>query len=94
MAKVQRKKRGEKDIVFLAFRTYLRDRDDNKHLDTFRLALCWEDTAWREKVLENLEENLVALNKLHVHVVRLSNFRRLTEELFAEVGIHGVSEDE
>ena len=89
-----RKKRGEKDTVFLAFRAYLRDRDDNKHLDTFRLALCWEDTAWREKVLENLEENLVALNKLHVHVVRLGNFRHLTEELFAEVGIHGVSEDE
>lgn len=88
------KKRGEEDPLFRAFRSYLADRGDNRHLDTFRLSLCFETAKWREKVLENLEESPLVPSKLCVHVVRVDRLRDLTDELFGQIGFHEVSDDD
>lgn len=89
-----RKERGEEDPLFQAFSSYLADRGDNKHLDTFRLGLCYESTVWHEKVLKNLEDSPIVPSKLCVHVVRIDSLRDLTDELVGRIGFHGVSEDE
>ena len=91
---IQLRRRGDGDRLFRAFRDYLADRSDNRYLDTFRLGLCFEHNEWREKVLENLDDDPVALNKLCVHVVRITDLRSLTDELFDIVGVSEVSEDD
>jgi hypothetical protein len=58
------------------------------------LSLCWEDTAWRERVLENLQDAGVEVPRLSVHVMRIHHLRHLTDELFAEIGVVAVSDDD
>lgn len=82
------------DLVYDAFRVYMRERMDTTALDSFRLSLCWEHAVWRESVLENLQESGVELPRLTVHVIRIPGLRQLTDELFAEIGIAAVSDDD
>lgn len=83
-----------KDSLFDAFASYLCDRRDTTDRDTFRLSLCWEHSAWREKVLENLQDDDVTLPRLTVHVIRINNLRQLTDELFAALGVTEVHDDD
>jgi hypothetical protein len=83
-----------KDALFQAFASYLQDRNDTKDKDNFRLSLCWEHSTWREKPLENLQDNGMDLPKLAVHVIRIHTLRQITDELFAELGVTEVSDDD
>ena len=71
----------------------MRERRDTTDRDTFRLSLCWDDLAWREKVLENLQDYGVTLPKFTVHVIRINGLRQLTDELFAAFGVTEVYDD-
>jgi hypothetical protein len=82
------------DPVYETFRAYMRHRRDTTEQDTFRLSLCWEHTAWRERVLENLQDAGVEVPRLTVHVMRIYHLRQLTDELFAEIGVVAVSDDD
>jgi hypothetical protein len=83
-----------KDWSFDAFLRYMRDRKDNQDKDTFTLSLCWESHCWSEKVLENLQENGVELAPLFVYVTRINNLRQLTDEIFKELGVTEVTDDD
>ena len=72
----------------------MRTRQDTTEMDTFRLSLCWGNSKWREKVLENLQDYGVILPELTVHVIRISRLRQLTDTLFNELGVAEVHDDE
>lgn len=82
------------DLLFPSFLEYLKERNDTTEIDSFRLSLCWEHTAWRETVLENLQESDVGLKKLAVHVIRIKGLEDLTDDLFTQLGIVEVSDNE
>jgi hypothetical protein len=82
------------DPVYEAFKAYMHHRQDTTDQDTFRLSLCWEDTAWRGRVLENLQDAGMEVPRLTVHVMRIHHLRHLTDELFAEIGVVTVSDDD
>ena len=84
----------QKDSLFEAFMSYLGDRNDTRVKDKFRLSLCWEHLEWNETVLENLQDNGVALPELTLHVIRINNLRQITDELFAELGATVVSDED
>jgi hypothetical protein len=44
--------------------------------------------------LENLQDNGMDLPKLAVHVIRIHTLRQITDELFAELGVTEVSDDD
>jgi hypothetical protein len=83
-----------KDRSFGAFLRYMRDRQDNQDKDTFTVSLCWESHCWNEKVLENLQENGVELAPLFVYVTRINSLRQLTDEVFKELGVIEVTDDD
>jgi hypothetical protein len=82
------------DALFETFASYMRDRGDVTDKDNFRLGLCWERSEWHEKVLQNLQENGVDLPRLTVHVIGIDNLRQIIDELFAELGIEEVFDDD
>ncbi len=82
------------NALYGAFKAYMKDRDDTTDKDSFCLSLCWDSAMWHEKVLDNLQENGVELPRLIVHVVRIGDLRRITDEIFAELGITEVSDDD
>lgn len=81
------------DELFNTFSSYLRDRQDTTSKDTFCLSLCWEETTWREAVLQNLEEGDIEGPRLTVHATRIAGLRTLTDEVFAQIGITEVSDE-
>ncbi len=83
-----------KDNLYKAYMFYLLDRTDNRGKDNFRLGLCWENSEWSENVLENLQDNGVDLPKLILHVIPINNLRQITDELFADLGVKEVSDDD
>ena len=72
----------------------MRSRDDRSNLDTFRLATCWEHHAWRETVLEDLEESGVTLSPLDVHVIRIRNLRAVTDDVFGALGVTEIEDND
>lgn len=76
------------------FFAYMRDRNDNRDKDVFELSLCWDIAAWTDTTLSNLEDNCAVSPKLTVHLIRLPTLRQLTDELFVEVGVAEVLDDE
>src|SRR5260370_41759686 len=85
---------NEMKALFNAFKSYMQDRTDTTEKDSFRLSLCWYSAMWRVKVLANLQENGVEIPKLTVHVVLIENLREITDEIFAELGIKEVTDDD
>lgn len=71
----------QKDPLYQNFMDYLSERRDKRNMDTFRIGLCWEDSIWNERVLENLEDNGVDLPNLIIHVIRISNLKNLIYEI-------------
>ena len=71
---------------------YMRSRSQTPDVDTFRLGLVWEESAWTETVLRNLEDASVDV-ALGVHAVRVSGLGALTESVFAAIGITGLVDD-
>lgn len=82
------------DPLFNALLQYLREREDNKDKDSFRLSLCWDAPNWDEDILQELQDSGIALSPLFVHVIRIKNLRQLTNELFEELGVTEVLEDD
>lgn len=85
---------GQMNALYNAFKSYMKDRTDTTDKDSFCLSLCWDSAMWHEKVLDNLQENGVELPKLTVHVVLIGNLRQVTDEIFAELGVTEVSDDD
>jgi hypothetical protein len=81
------------DSLFGAFASYLRDRGDASDMDTMCLSLCWEAGAWRETVLQNVEDDNAECPRLTIHAIRINDLRTLIDGAFAQLGIEDVSDE-
>ena len=85
-------KQNDSDL-YHPFIKYLRDRNENTHLDNFRLSLCWEKDSWNERVLANLESEETNLSKLNVHVTRINNLNNIINLVFSELKDEGLLDE-
>jgi len=85
-----------KDPLLYGFLNYLQDRSDTTEKESFRLGLIWENEAWAETVLQNLEEEVKPVDSPHLIVqrVRIQRLAPLIEELFKAMGAAMVLEDD
>lgn len=80
--------------LFPPFALYMKNRLSRKDNDAFRLGLCYDSEVWREKALENMQAHGVKLPNFSAHVICVDNLRIVTDEIFAELGLTEVSDDE
>jgi hypothetical protein len=80
--------------LYESFRDYMGDRLDNRDKDGFCLSLCFDTDEWQERALVNLEDYGISDPTPRVFVIRLSNLRALTDEVFAGVGVTEVIDDD
>jgi hypothetical protein len=70
------------------FTMYLHNRSNSKDIDTFQLSLCWDKAAWKETVLENIEEyEEFKVPNLSVHVINIKELTILIKDLFNNIGM-------
>jgi hypothetical protein len=77
----------QNNLLYESFRDYMGDRLDSRDKDVFCLSLCFDTDEWRERALENLEDYGIGKPVPRVFVIRLSNLRALTDQVFAGIGI-------
>ena len=65
----------------------------NLDLDQYILMLLCDQGIWREIILENLEDEGLELEPLHVYVGRVANLSQLSDSAFSVIGA-GVIEDD
>ena len=82
------------DILFDSFAAYIAARNDTADMDSFRIGLHWENAEWREQVLVNLEGHNIILPNLSLHYVRVNGLLPLIQQLYSELGVTEVSEDD
>jgi hypothetical protein len=80
--------------LFDPFTQYMGDRSDTRDKDTFLISLCFDLPCWNEKVLETLEDRPVDLPRLSAHAIRIINLRQLSDEVFGDLGITEVLDDD
>lgn len=84
-----------KDPFFDPFASYMRERDVDDEIDTFKLSLCWDSSFWDESVLENLDDIEIEIPKFNIHVILITNLESIIKEVFGRLGaIIEVSEDD
>ncbi len=76
------------------FVDYLRDRSDTREKETYCIGLCWERSMWTDTVLANLEDDPFHLERLSIPIIRIDQIGKLTDELFAAIGIDEVEDDD
>ena len=85
----------------------LRDRDDPVTeqvenymfgravgIENYILAIIHERTLWSENVLVNLKDAEVALEPLHVYIVRIVELRDLADATFSELDLEVIADDQ
>lgn len=83
-----------RDPLLDAFLDYLRDRADTSDKERLRVGLTWERGSWTETVLQNLEDNGVERQDLVVHVVYIGGLAHLIDQLFQQVGVGSIIDDD
>lgn len=68
-----------------AYVAYLTDRA-REDRGTYGIVLMYDVTAWRETVLDRLEELEVLVSPLHVRVVLIESLAALVDAAYAEIG--------
>lgn len=71
---------------------YIFSRDTG--LDNFKLLLFYEQGLWDERVLQNLEDEEIALKPLGVYVVKIGNIINLSDGAFGALGVVEVTNDD
>ena len=77
------------DPLFDAFLNYAFDRRSTVEAERFHLGLTWDDSAWSETVLENLDAMVdnTTYPKLSVHLLTVKDLGKLILQLFDKMGI-------
>lgn len=73
------------DPLFAPFMTYLGNREDLSHMDSFRVFLVWDAAHWADGYLEDLAETEVELSPLTLHIVKLDSLVDLVDAVFDKV---------
>ena len=65
----------------------------NTDLDKYLLVVLHEKATWDERVLENLEDEDLSLEPLHVYVAQVSDLRTLSDGAFTAMGAEAIEDD-
>ena len=68
--------------------------DPDAELDEFLLMILYENTIWDERILENLEDENLDLEHLHVYIARITGLRELTDAAFSKLNVEVVDDDQ
>lgn len=82
------------DTLYGPFMRYLRDRSPGVVREDCRLFLTHDARSWNERTLSNLDDESIQLNPLSVHVVLVEDLSALTDELFANIGVEVLIDDD
>ena len=78
--------------LYAPFLEYMASTANEPVLDTFRVALTWEENEWFEQVLVNLSEREGRLAPLTVDVIKLPDLRLLVDEVYGLLGVQGLND--
>ena len=56
--------------------------------------MFYENDAWDERILQNLEDEEIGLEPLEVYVARIANLAALSDAAFTALGANEVIEDD
>lgn len=84
------------DPLFYPFREYIFDRKNAEDLEKLLVGLVYESTSWTETALKNLSTEVIKTEKsdVMVTVIRILELGKLTKEIFDNVGVLEVINDE
>ena len=88
---VARCMRGANDPLTELVEQYMFSRDTE--LDTFKLLVFHEHALWDERILQNLEDEEIALEPFEVYIARITNLAELSDAAFRVFGANEVIED-
>ena len=91
LAFVARQLRETKNSLTELIEAYIFARD--AELDEFLLMILHESAIWDERILENLEDENLGLEPLHVYVARITDLSQLTDAAFSELDVEVVDDD-
>ena len=86
-----RRLRETNDPLTGLFESYLFER--NTALDRYLLMLLHQADSWDERILENLEDEEIELEPLHVYVAKIANLKELSDRAFSEMGAEVIEDD-
>ncbi len=89
---VARQLRETGDPLTELIEAYIFDRD--AELDEFLLMILYENTIWDERILENLEDESLDIEHLHVYIAKITGLRQLTDAAFLELEVEVVDDDQ
>lgn len=77
------------DPLFSAFQKYVFDRKNTINIEKFYLGLTWEDTAWKDETLKDLESAMgePGFPALTVNKTRIVNLAVLVAGLYEDTGL-------
>ena len=80
--------------LYSSFMNYLTSRASQPAVDSYRIALTWEDSLWSETALTNLQDKSVELTPLSVDVIRIAKLRSLIETVYDSLGLEALNDDD
>jgi hypothetical protein len=86
--------RERKDVMYDAFMDYLGSRNDLSARDSFRAILFFDSKAWSNQCLDKIEDESVEIKPLTMHAISVANLRELVEEIFGNVGLITIDDDD
>ena len=92
LAFVARQLREKGDPLAELIEDYIFDRD--AELDEFLLMILYEKAIWDERILENLEDESLDLEPLHLYIARITGLRQLTDAAFSKLDVEVVDDDQ
>ena len=92
LAFVARQLREKGDPLAELIEDYIFDRD--AELDEFLLMILYEKAIWDERILENLEDESLDLEPLHLYIARITGLRQLADAAFSKLDVEVVDDDQ
>lgn len=89
---VARQLREKGDPLAELIEEYIFDRD--AELDEFLLMILYEKAIWDERILENLEDEGLDLEPLHLYIAKITGLRQLTDAAFSKLDVEVVDDDQ
>ena len=89
---VARRLKDADDPLTELFESYLFQR--NTALDKYLLMLLHQADSWTELILENLEDEEIEVEPLHVYVAKIANLKELSDGAFSVMGAEEVEDEE
>ena len=86
-----RRLRETNDPLTGFFESYLFER--NTALDRYLLMVLHQADSWDDRILENLEDEEIELEPLHVYVAKIANLKELSDRAFSEMGAEVIEDD-